>query len=80
MARAPGYKNVDLVVSKRFPFGAERSGEFRVEAFNVFNIVSFGPPARDINDAEQLRAHHQHDQRAASGGAGVQVLFLAASG
>jgi len=50
VARAPGYKNVDLVVSKRFPFGASRSGEFRVEAFNVFNIPSFGPPARDIND------------------------------
>jgi Carboxypeptidase regulatory-like domain/TonB dependent receptor len=50
VARAPGYKNVDLVVSKRVSFGADavRYGEFRVEAFNVFNIPSFGPPARDI--------------------------------
>ena len=27
-----------------------RYGEFRVEAFNVLNIPSFGPPARDISD------------------------------
>jgi hypothetical protein len=50
VARAPGYKNVDLVLSKRFAFTDVRYGEFRLEAFNVFNIPSFGPPARDIND------------------------------
>ena len=49
VARAPGYVNLDLMLSKRFNFGTERYGEFRVEAFNVFNIPSFGPPARDIN-------------------------------
>ncbi len=49
VARAPGYKNVDLVVSKRFAFNAARYAEFRVEAFNLFNIPSFGPPARDIS-------------------------------
>jgi hypothetical protein len=49
VARAPGYKNVDLVVSKRFSTGGPRYGEFRVEAFNVFNVPSFGPPARDIS-------------------------------
>jgi outer membrane receptor protein involved in Fe transport len=50
VARAPGYRNVDMVVSKRFPFGGPRYGEFRLEVFNVFNIPSFGPPARDIAD------------------------------
>jgi Carboxypeptidase regulatory-like domain/TonB dependent receptor len=51
VARAPGYKNIDLVVSKRIDYagGGSRYGEFRVEAFNVFNISSFGPPARDIS-------------------------------
>jgi len=49
VARAPGYKNVDLVLSKRFAFSTARYGEFRLEAFNVFNIPSFGPPARDIS-------------------------------
>jgi hypothetical protein len=49
VARAPGYTNVDLVLSKSFPLGGERSVEFRVETFNLFNHPSFGPPARDIS-------------------------------
>jgi len=48
VARAPGYKNVDMVLSKRFNAGGPRYGEFRIEAFNVFNHPSFGPPGRDI--------------------------------
>jgi hypothetical protein len=48
VARAPGYSNIDLVLSKSFEMGAERRLEFRVEAFNVLNHPSFGPPARDI--------------------------------
>jgi carboxypeptidase family protein len=49
VARAPGYQNVDLVLSKSFPMGGERSFEFRLETFNTFNHPSFGPPARDIS-------------------------------
>ena len=49
VARAPGYKNVDAVLSKRFAFTSARYAEFRVEAFNLLNIPSFGPPARDIS-------------------------------
>jgi len=49
VARAPGYSNVDLVLSKGFEMGASRRLEFRVEAFNAFNHPSFGPPARDIS-------------------------------
>ncbi len=49
VARAPGYKNIDLVLGKRFKVDASRYVEFRAEAFNVFNIPSFGPPARDIS-------------------------------
>lgn len=49
VARAPGYFNIDAVLAKRFAAGAERSFEFRVEAFNLTNSPSFGPPARDIN-------------------------------
>jgi hypothetical protein len=51
VARAPGYSNVDLVLSKRFEVGSERHLEFRVEAFNAFNHPSFGPPFRDISNA-----------------------------
>ena len=49
VARAPGYKNVDLVLAKRFSAGGERAFEFRAEAFNLTNTPSFGPPARNIN-------------------------------
>jgi hypothetical protein len=49
VARAPGYTNLDLVLSKRFAAGASRYAEFRVEAFNALNHPSFGPPGRDIS-------------------------------
>jgi hypothetical protein len=49
VARAPGYTNLDLVLGKRFAAGGPRYAEFRVEAFNVLNHPSFGPPARDIS-------------------------------
>jgi hypothetical protein len=49
VARAPGYSDVDLVLSKRFDVGQERYLEFRAEAFNLLNHPSFGPPARDIS-------------------------------
>ena len=49
VARAPGYSNVDLVLSKRFEVGSTRHLEFRVEAFNAFNHPSVGPPGRDIS-------------------------------
>ncbi len=49
VARAPGYRNLDLVLSKSFNLGGDRSFEFRVETFNLTNTPSFGPPARDIS-------------------------------
>src|SRR6187431_3269147 len=49
VARAPKYRNIDAVLAKRFNSGGERYFEFRVEAFNLTNTPSFGPPARDIN-------------------------------
>jgi hypothetical protein len=49
VARAPGYSNLDLVLSKRFEIGSQRQLELRVEAFNALNHPSFGPPARDIS-------------------------------
>ncbi len=49
VARAPGYVNLDLVVSKRFDITDSRHAEFRIEAFNALNHPSFGPPGRDIS-------------------------------
>ena len=49
VARAPRYRNIDAALAKRFVAGGERALEFRVEAFNLTNTPSFGPPGRDIN-------------------------------
>ena len=49
VARAPGYTNVDLALMKRFAIGDVRYAEFRIEAFNLLNHPSFGPPARDLS-------------------------------
>ena len=49
VARAPGYTNLDLMLSKRFDISGPRYAEFRIEAFNALNHPSFGPPARDIS-------------------------------
>jgi hypothetical protein len=51
VARAPGYRNIDAVLSKRFDVGGDRYLEFRAEAFNLTNTPSFAPPARNIGDA-----------------------------
>jgi hypothetical protein len=49
IARAPGYQNVDMTLSKRFAVGGPRAAEFRVEAFNLFNRTNYRAPGRDIN-------------------------------
>ena len=49
VARAPGYTNLDVMFSKRVDAGGARYAEFRIEAFNILNKPSFGPPARDIS-------------------------------
>jgi len=49
IARAPGYQNLDLTLSKRFAVGGPRYAEFRAEMFNVLNRPNFRAPGRDIN-------------------------------
>lgn len=44
-ARAPGFRSVDVAVSKIVPLGADRRLEFRVEAFNALNTFNWGSPA-----------------------------------
>jgi hypothetical protein len=39
-----GIANVDLGLTKRFPFGETRAVAFRSEFFNAFNHVNFGAP------------------------------------
>ena len=38
----PNFKQVDLVLSKRFMFSGTRNFEFRAEIFNLFNTTNFG--------------------------------------
>jgi hypothetical protein len=49
VARAPGYTNIDLMLSKRIEVQGTKYAEFRLEAFNALNHPSFGPPGRDIS-------------------------------
>ncbi|HWP99459.1 MAG TPA: carboxypeptidase regulatory-like domain-containing protein [Vicinamibacterales bacterium] len=46
----PGYYNVDMTLAKRIPLG-RAAGEFRVDAFNVFNIPHFSNPSGSFGSA-----------------------------
>jgi outer membrane receptor protein involved in Fe transport len=42
--RGPGYRNVDLAVSRRLPLGGRSTLEVRAEAFNLLNSPPLGNP------------------------------------
>jgi hypothetical protein len=42
--RGPGYRNLDLALSRRVPFAGSRAVELRIEAFNVTNTPPLGAP------------------------------------
>jgi len=44
-------KNVDLSIFRRFPIQESLALEFRAEAFNVFNVTTFGLPNGNLSDA-----------------------------
>ena len=46
--RAPSFFNFDASVGKKFYVTERQYVDFRMEMFNAFNHVSFGPPGRDI--------------------------------
>lgn len=49
--RAAHYNNIDLTINKRFYLSEAKFFEVRGEFFNAFNMVSFGPPVRDSQNA-----------------------------
>jgi len=49
--RGPGYLNVDASIFKSFTVFREQALEFRFDAFNAFNIVSYGNPDTTLTDA-----------------------------
>ena len=42
--RAPGFRTLDVALSRLIPFGASRNLELRVETFNLLNTFNWGPP------------------------------------
>ena len=47
----PGQKNVDISLIKFIPFTERFRGEFRIEAFNVFNWVNYANPNNNVTFA-----------------------------
>jgi hypothetical protein len=48
--RGPGFRNVDASIFKSFTIFREQAFEFRFDAFNALNIVSYGNPDIGITD------------------------------
>ncbi len=68
--RGPGYFDIDMSVFKDFRITESQSIGFRFDAFNAFNIVSYGNPDSGINDTgfgqivqqNQIRSVERHLQ------------------
>ncbi len=45
------FKQVDLILNKRFHFNDRMNMEFRTEIFNIFNQTNFGDPASTLSSA-----------------------------
>jgi hypothetical protein len=72
--RGPGFFNTDLSAFKEFPLIGEHTLGFRFDAFNAFNIVSYGNPDTSITDTtfgqiasqNQIRSTERHLQFSAN--------------
>lgn len=49
--RAPGFKNVDMSIFKEFQTFKQQTIGFQFDAFNAFNIVSYGNPDTGVTSA-----------------------------
>jgi len=49
--RGPGFRNMDASAAKDFRIVGEHAVGFRFDAFNVFNIASYGNPDTGITDS-----------------------------
>ncbi|MEP7037339.1 MAG: carboxypeptidase regulatory-like domain-containing protein [Acidobacteriota bacterium] len=49
--RGPNFRQLDLVLAKRFRFNERMNIEFRTEVFNIFNITNFASPSSRLNQA-----------------------------
>lgn len=53
----PSFKQVDLIVSKRFRFSETMNVEFRTEFFNILNKTNFANPSTTLNNALPTISH-----------------------
>jgi hypothetical protein len=49
--RAPGYRNIDLGISRDFHFERGIGLQFRADATNAFNLVSLNPPTATLSSS-----------------------------
>jgi len=42
--RGPHFRQIDLILGRKFPFAETRNVEFRAEFFNIFNLTNFAAP------------------------------------
>src|SRR5262245_19663681 len=49
--RGPKFRQVDLILARKFPFAETRNVEFRTEIFNVFNLTNFAAPPSTLTPA-----------------------------
>ncbi|MEP7077217.1 MAG: carboxypeptidase regulatory-like domain-containing protein [Acidobacteriota bacterium] len=47
----PNFKQLDMILSKRFRFTETMNFEFRTEIFNIFNNTNFANPSTTLNNA-----------------------------
>ena len=64
--RGPRYLNVDMSAFKDFPTFREQTVGFRFDAFNAFNIVSYGNPDTGITDSNFGNISNQGSANGAS--------------
>jgi len=44
----PGFRNVDLSITKNTPMSGKMHTQFRIEVFNLFNTANYGQPGRIV--------------------------------
>ena len=44
----PGFRNVDLSITKNTPMGGKMRTQLRLEVFNLFNTANYGQPGRIV--------------------------------
>ena len=52
--RAPGFRTLDVAISRLVPFGASRNLELRIETFNLLNTFNWGPPGLINSDRTHI--------------------------